>query len=146
MKDNILKCVGCGHVYKDDLHPPTDRIGSLPCPKCGTGNNPNINKKGRDIMSNGKSTPGPWNYYGGNVFTVVASVNSENDTPITRLNNEANARLIAAAPALLDACKKVKRYKEEAEAGRIDPDNGHEYWESVMSYVQFAIALTEKEG
>jgi len=50
-------------------------------------------------------TKGPWRYYGTNAFAVVASANTENDVVICHLNDEANARLIAAAPELLNVCK-----------------------------------------
>ena len=61
-------------------------------------------------------TKGEWRYYGVNAFTVVASVESENDTPIVHLYNEDNARLIAAAPDLLKALENMlewaRRVKE----------------------------------
>lgn len=40
---------------------------------------------------------------------------------------------------LLEACKKVLQYKKWAEEGHTQDENAHEYWESVMSYVEAAI-------
>lgn len=56
-----------------------------------------------------KHTPGPWNYNEG-TRDVIVSKNGYNDVLIAQLykigsQHEANARLIAAAPELLEACK-----------------------------------------
>ena len=48
-----------------------------------------------------------------------------------------------ALNSLLTACKKVKRYKEWAENEGLNHDEGHDYWESVMSYVDVAIETAE---
>lgn len=57
-------------------------------------------------------TPGPWglnNDYIGSMEGEIAQVISEN---VGILENEANARLIAAAPELLEAVKKAHTYME----------------------------------
>jgi hypothetical protein len=52
----------------------------------------------------------------------------------------------ASRKELLEALEKVQQYRIAAEKGGLDPDNAHEYWESVMSYIEAAIAKAEKEG
>ena len=47
---------------------------------------------------------------------------------------------------LLEALEKVQQYRKAAEKGRLDTHNAHEYWESVMSYVDAAIAKANKKG
>lgn len=102
-------------------------------------------------MSESKHTPTPYAAEENRVFQVkcnmfrIAICTSN----IADYSEEAaNAKFIAKAcnshDALLAACRKVQRYKKEAEAGRIDPDTAHDYWESVMSYVDAAIAEAEK--
>ena len=49
-----------------------------------------------------------------------------------------------ALNSLLTACKKVKQYKEWAENKQLSHDEGHDYWESVMSYVDVAIDTGEQ--
>jgi hypothetical protein len=59
-----------------------------------------------------KHTPGPWDAHGtmvlqrGGVELHIAYCRQADDTPLTQ-NAEANARLIAAAPTLLDALQKI---------------------------------------
>lgn len=64
-----------------------------------------------------KYTPGPWTMYGGIVsLTSDYSIKTINfDTEIAHIkicqDSEANARLIAAAPDLLEACKRfISKY------------------------------------
>lgn len=40
---------------------------------------------------------------------------------------------------LLEACKKVQQYNKAAQENRLNPDDAHEYWDSVMSYVDLAV-------
>jgi len=60
-------------------------------------------------MSNTKHTPGPWHYDPHYLTVQVDStwMDDDNDKPvkciIARVNEDANARLIAAAPELLEA-------------------------------------------
>jgi hypothetical protein len=49
-------------------------------------------------------------------------------------------------PKLLKACEEIQQYNKAAESGRIDPDSGHDYWDSVMSYVDAAIEATMPQG
>jgi hypothetical protein len=63
-------------------------------------------------MSQSKRTPGPWWYngrsravYAGNVSVANCSRNAVG-APVGQLDG--NCRLIAAAPALLDACKELQ--------------------------------------
>lgn len=46
---------------------------------------------------------------------------------------------------LKDACERMQRYNADAESGRMDPDNAHDYWESVMSYVDVAVEAAKAE-
>lgn len=50
-------------------------------------------------------TPGPWTAYNGHVGTERAGVNGPNGNQICRTRKYDDARLIAAAPALLDALR-----------------------------------------
>jgi len=54
-----------------------------------------------------KHTPGPWNIGlpGGPSGRFWSLVNSEGNVVAMQITSEANARLIAAAPELLEACK-----------------------------------------
>lgn len=90
-------------------------------------------------MLNGKSTPGPWewkqsrgnNIYEHKVFTqhrVIAELDSADaispDNHIEAKTIKANARLIAAAPELLEALRMVvdvfnlDRYKKDSGGGK----------------------------
>jgi len=65
-----------------------------------------------------KHTPGPWNYrYGG--MSVYPEANADVDIarvyqyrPMSAEENEANARLIAAAPELLEALEEFVHHVE----------------------------------
>lgn len=62
-------------------------------------------------MANAKHTPGPWNlvWWGNETYPYPLSILANNDGAwVTRggtVSSEANARLIAAAPAMLEALK-----------------------------------------
>jgi hypothetical protein len=106
-----------------------------------------------DIMSEeSKHTPGPWvigekedtdliNIYDGNNQSVLLV--DVLDRPVGSGN--ANARLIAAAPALLAACKRFQQYVKASKTGTVDPEVAHDYWESIVDDIESAIAEAEKE-
>lgn len=73
-----------------------------------------------DVSHNGASDPG-----------VVADARYSAMTPA---ENEANARLIAAAPELLEAAKDFIRKVDEGRARSVD------------SYTKFSAAITKTEG
>lgn len=91
-------------------------------------------------MSTGKATPGPWSL-SGNMITGQDENGSR--SPIATISHswrnreidKANARLIAAAPSLLEACTFV--YNEMC-AGRAIKNH-----ELMMSYLKNAIAKAE---
>src|SRR4029078_8318433 len=60
-------------------------------------------------MNTQKHTPGPWEHDGDEVYRITSEINSHPICTIDDLNGddemEANARLIASAPELLEACK-----------------------------------------
>jgi hypothetical protein len=120
-------------------------------------------------------TPGPWevdpsyHWYErsvrpGKYHAQVRAMNGEAWTPIARcqsnaqsVDNEANARLIAAAPALLEACQTfvewLRREKEGLPAGieRDTPEGERQWctwWEEYLRIYdlaqQQAIAAIEK--
>ena len=73
-----------------------------------------------------KHTPGPWEYEktashtnGREYFIVYHQENGVvADMPYNHIKNaEANARLIAAAPELLEACKYVVKWHRENDSG-----------------------------
>ncbi len=47
---------------------------------------------------------------------------------------------------LVKALEGVQRYNKASEKGQIDPDSGHDYWDSVMSFVDGALAAVSKEN
>ncbi len=63
--------------------------------------------------------------------------------------NKLQARLDRAEfikAELLGACEDVKRYNEAAKEGKINPEEGGDYWEVVIDTVEVAISKAEKEG
>ncbi len=70
-------------------------------------------------MSKPKHTPGPWEYYGQDgVFYIEENGIPENTLTIATVEygNEANARLIAAAPELLEMLRLIKLDGYESKA------------------------------
>lgn len=72
---------------------------------------------------NTKHTPGPWRYTDGGIIDIPkncleiadvygADIHDDKRGP-ELLEAQANARLIAAAPELLEACKKSTKYIEQ---------------------------------
>lgn len=60
-----------------------------------------------------KHTPGPWEYHGGDDYTVILGPGDTTDRPLAEVNSgSADARLIAAAPDLLAALKEVVRLSD----------------------------------
>ena len=81
-----------------------------------------------------KHTPGPWELWGtASPSQVIAAENYFVAQTLGR-NDEANARLIAAAPDLLVACKELLEVWEEA------PAYGH------ASAVKARAAIAKAEG
>ena len=75
-------------------------------------------------------TPGPWG--------VIANENLPESMQVIHVTDvEANARIIAAAPDLLAACKQVKRWAEEEEVV---------IHSSLLSIVEDAIAKATNGG
>ena len=63
-------------------------------------------------MSEVKHTPGPWRYEstsGSNYARIFLSANEEDGDNLRGYCGEANARLIAAAPELLEALQHIQR-------------------------------------
>ena len=63
-------------------------------------------------MSNAKFTPGPWRAAGEHVFSVKGRLTVTRANYGTETEREANARLIAAAPELLEALEGNKKALE----------------------------------
>lgn len=83
-------------------------------------------------MSNTKHTPGPWHTDGKDVW-VENGLNVDQASITRRVDTEANARLIAAAPELLDALQML--------ANKVF---GHGYGEPTEDDRQRIIALLNK--
>ena len=92
---------------------------------------------------NEKHTPGPWKYSHRGVY-FYSNVHKYGETIAKCYGNnyQANARLIAAAPALLAACKA----QEEADKWFGASNTGHALKIKAKDLIQAAIALAEKEG
>jgi len=93
-------------------------------------------------------TPGPWNIGlpGGPAGPFWSLVNPQGMVVAMQITSEANARLIAAAPRLLEACKGLLDYveiliKERREIGLPDDHPDFE-WPSVIE-AKSAIAAAE---
>lgn len=56
------------------------------------------------------------------------------------IDSKSYAKLEQQRDDLLEACEKMQQYKIAAEKGRLNDEDAHEYWESVMSFVEAAIA------
>lgn len=102
-------------------------------------------------------TPGPWEVFGASgifpkrypgidsksLSIVVFGANEESDQGIqgkTLEEAQANARLIAAAPDLLEALKLVNlHFQRNHSSGNFQGDDEHETWTAVRA----AIAKTE---
>jgi hypothetical protein len=95
-------------------------------------------------------TPGPWRFewdlqheY---TYTIVAPLGAGGKTPlvadiITSDNAEANARLIAASPDLLEALQGVKSWMEDCMIDTQDPE-----LPSRMAYDQTCAAIAKTKG
>ena len=74
-------------------------------------------------MSAAKHTPGPWEVCGGHFVCSASGVltasadSAESNAGLDVLEGFANARLIAAAPELLDACRALLRDMLAVDAG-----------------------------
>ena len=84
----------------------------------------------------GKHTPGPWyqSSTGNHQGLVVAETNGEN---IAAVYDKANAALIAAAPEMLEALRKLK---DSTSADAYIPD-----WQTLVRGISDA-AITKAEG
>lgn len=101
-------------------------------------------------------TPGPWttenvnhehlmhdiicDYHvpGDGLPTLLATVFHDDDGPIDVKQANANARLIAAAPSLLAACKYLRRFLDEY-------DTGNELHPSLRQTLDAAIRQAEQQ-
>lgn len=109
-----------------------------------------------------KHTPGPWEVYhdgyhdvwsvegGGDTLCALYFLDEETHRrhPIGEPNAEGNARLIAAAPMLLEACKAAMRIVELwCPSLPRHADDVHEFQalQSMRKKFRAAIALTEQE-
>lgn len=101
-----------------------------------------------------KHTPGPWVVRGG--FSIYAS---DRKTPVAdaclnnsvAANDEANARLIAAAPELLDACLAMIAWDDAEKGARpYEEDNGKGWRERLelcaASFEKARSAVAKAEG
>lgn len=80
-----------------------------------------------------KHTPGPWGYtMRGNYMRLYMPCSLDGDVARGYVG-EANARLIAAAPELLDACMELM---DEAEMGGSSPAE----WDAIRARARAAIA------
>lgn len=94
-------------------------------------------------MGEQKHTPGPWYIYEGNPNWIMA-VDPDDDTPWHVAKTEpnagpgdatpANARLIAAAPDLLEACQAVADVCADDSERRMEPD-GYTALELVLAAI-----------
>jgi hypothetical protein len=76
-------------------------------------------------MTEQKHTPGPWHVRGRLIEAdrhTVAALSKVTDCDLLREESEANARLIAAAPELLEACETCLRLleSEDLDANKFD--------------------------
>ena len=85
--------------------------------------------------SKSKHTPGPWNWEDSGLWSRWDFVYTTKEIP----EFEANARLIAAAPDLLEALKAIYN------AAPCEKPANAELWEA-MQLTRAAIALAEGEG
>lgn len=89
-----------------------------------------------------KHTPGPWKYFPNVGPTKVLIVEEDGSTVVelsTRVRDSrliANARLIAAAPELLEACKAGLHYLNTHEGG----------WETPIARDEMNAAIAKAEG
>lgn len=105
------------------------------------------------MITKTKHTPGPWKIDGNQVKWIdhgkwhcVASVNNK---LLTQGGNEANARLIAASPELLEACKKSYLWLSEQLDYEIDQarkDDGEHPYELEKDCQLLRDAISKAEG
>lgn len=86
-------------------------------------------------MTANKHTPGPWVQVSvtGGWDGVAEAANRKSHICALKLNNPANARLIAAAPELLEACQTFSEWLRREEEGfpaeaRFDTPEGEAKW------------------
>ena len=93
-------------------------------------------------------TPGPWRVYDGTstLSEMMAVFGASPAPPVCRLplrnvNRKADARLIAAAPDLLEAAKlTVQHFSRNQVSGNFQGDDEHEAWTALDK------AITKAEG
>ena len=105
---------------------------------------------GNEAVDGGKATPGPWRMHAGHAYDSggysdpayeiessegyrIGSVSDYNGKP----QNEANARLIASAPDLLDALRRAKTLIEQL---------GYPVDVSISAAIAKATALADAKG
>ena len=94
-----------------------------------------------------KFTPGPWSHIGQGDITGREDNGGTVDVCCVYLRTapgrtEANARLIAAAPALYEALKETrKRLQDANEVGIITDTLWYSEYETLFDYVDVALAL-----
>lgn len=65
---------------------------------------------------------------------------------VTSKQADEKAKAYGNHKKLVKACRRLDTYIiRESEAGRIDPDVSHDYWESVIADIRTALAEAEKE-
>jgi hypothetical protein len=76
-------------------------------------------------MTKQKHTDGPWEYHNGDDYTVILGPGDTTDRPLAEVYSDrlADAKLIAAAPDLLDALKAVMLLRSLFDASDCTPDD-----------------------
>jgi len=91
-------------------------------------------------MADSKHTPGPWSTAarkkGGQKTVICADTGGRYMYLVGEVSNETDARLIAAAPDMLEACRRALSYIERDEAA-----HGREFGEG--NIIRAAIAKAE---
>lgn len=100
------------------------------------------------MKTNSQSTPGPWQSWQTGFDSSTFAVGPNGKTPIAKMLgsnaeiNQANARLIAAAPALLEALKRINRTSvKETFHGNVE-----QFQDWLDGFTTAAIAQAEGRG
>ncbi|MBA1366795.1 hypothetical protein [Burkholderia gladioli] len=86
-----------------------------------------------------------WSLIGANGYGILSCDGEENSPQ--GLNDDANAKLIAAAPELVEALQAIAQYGSDTLSGRIDgPDDREWQREAVLEMTRRARAALAKAG